>query len=129
MDGKKKNLLIVEDDASLLEILRDEFFKAGFNIKTAKDGVEGLKAAVSDPPALILIDIFMPKMDGITMLQKIRETEVGKNIPAIILTNLNDSENIQKALESGAYDFLVKSDWDPKDLVKRVQEKLGVGNS
>jgi DNA-binding response OmpR family regulator len=120
------SLLIVEDDQSLLEILRDEFAKAGFKVAMAHDGEEGLKVATEQPPALILIDIFMPKMDGITMLKKIRATPQGKNIPVIILTNLNDNQTIDRALESGAYDFLVKSDWNPKDLVKRVKEKLGI---
>lgn len=129
MTNNQKTLLIVEDDQSLSEILRDTFFKAGFQVTLAHNGEEGLNAALSQPPALILIDILMPQMDGITMLQKIRASEAGKNIPVIILTNLNDNETINKALESGAYDYLVKSDWNPSDLVKRAKEKLGISAS
>jgi CheY-like chemotaxis protein len=126
MDNKQKTILIVEDDQFLLEILRDVFSKAGFNVILSRNGEEGLKTVLEKNPDLILIDILMPKMDGITMLQKIRENPQGKNIPAIVLTNLNDNETINKALESGAYDFLVKSDWEPKDLVNRAKEKLGL---
>lgn len=126
MPTGQKTILLVEDDQVFLEILRDELSKAGFRIVTAHNGEEGLKAAMSQLPHLIVIDILMPKMDGITMLKKIRESEQGKKIPLLILTNLSDNETIDKALESGAYDFLVKSDWEPKDLVKRIKEKLGV---
>ena len=126
MENEQKSILIVEDDELLLKILHDEFAKSNMKVILAHNGEEGLEAALSQHPSIILIDILMPKMDGITMLQKIREDVDGKNIPAIILTNVNDTETVIKALETGAYDFLVKSDWDPQDLVKRVKEKIGI---
>jgi len=126
MENKQKSIVIVEDDEFLLEILRDEFFKAGFNVATAKDGIEGLEAALRRQPDLILIDVLMPKMDGIEMLKKIRQHPGLKTTPAVILTNLNDTQTIETALENGAYDYLVKSDWNPKELVSHVQEKLGL---
>lgn len=126
MSDQPKTILVVEDDQVFLEILIDELSKAGFKVVTAHDGEEGLQAALGQLPDLIVIDILMPKMDGITMLKKIRESEAGKKIPLLILTNLSDNQTIDTALENGAYDFLVKSDWEPKDLVKRIKEKLGV---
>lgn len=122
MTGKK--ILIVEDEPNLLDVLRDAFTAAGFTVFKASDGDEGYKMAMETRPDLILIDVLMPKMDGITMFKNLRQHEELKKIPGIILTNLNDTKTIESALESGAYDFLVKSDWDPKDLVKRVKEKL-----
>ncbi len=127
-EDKQKIILIVEDDKFLLEILEEEFSKNGFKVVAVRDGEQGLEAAANYKPELILADILMPKMDGITMLTKLRSNPATKNIPAIILTNLNDTENIDKALETGVYDFLVKSDWEPKDLVKRVREKLGMAS-
>lgn len=124
MEKQQKHILIVEDDELLLGILRDEFSKEGFEVSLARNGEQGLLAALAKHPDLILIDILMPKMDGITMLKKIRENPAGVKTPVIILTNLNDTETITKALENGAYDFLVKSDWEPKNLLKRVKEKL-----
>ncbi len=121
-----KKILIVEDEALLLEVLRDEFTHAGFSALLAKDGSEGLATAQKELPDVILVDILMPKMDGITMLNKIRQNSKLANTPAIILTNLNDNKTIEQALQSGVYDFLVKSDWNPKDLVKRVKEKLNL---
>lgn len=123
-----KKILIVEDEVNLLDVLSDEFTAAGFEVFKAKDGEEGYKMAEEKHPDLILIDVLMPKMDGIAMFQKIHQNPGLKNIPGIILTNLNDTKTIEKALESGAYDFLVKSDWEPKSLVKRVEEKLGMAS-
>jgi len=120
----RKKILIVEDEANLLNVLGDNFKSAGFEIFKAHDGEEGYKTAIEKHPDLILIDVLMPKMDGITMFKNLRKIEAFKNTPGIILTNLNDTETIQKAIESGAYDFLVKSDWEPKNLVKMVEEKL-----
>jgi len=122
----RKKILIVEDEVYLLDVLRDELAAAGFEVFKAHDGEEGYKLALEKHPDLILIDVLMPKMDGITMFKNLRKQESLKNTPGIILTNLNDTKTIQDALDSGAYDFLVKSDWEPKSLVKRVQEKLGL---
>lgn len=122
----RKKILIVEDEQHLLDVLRDEFTQEGFEVFKAKDGEEGYAVAVEKKPDIILIDILMPKMDGLTMFKKLRLHEELKKTPGIILTNVNNSETISKALESGAYDFLVKSDWEPKGLVLRVKEKLGM---
>ena len=124
--GAGKKILVVEDEASLLNVLRDELAAAGFEVFKAHDGEEGYKMALEKHPDLILIDVLMPKMDGITMFKNLRKQEGLKNVPGIILTNLNDTKTIEDALENGAYDFLVKSDWEPKNLVKRIQEKLGL---
>jgi CheY-like chemotaxis protein len=124
MPGKK--ILIVEDEAMLADVMRDEFVNAGFDVSVARDGQEGLAMAQSVHPDLMLVDVLMPKMDGITMLKNLRTNPEFAKIPASVLTNLNDSQTIQDALESGAYDFLVKSNWNPKDMVKYVKEKLGI---
>ncbi len=124
--NEKNKILIVEDEIFLLKSLADEFTAAGFEVFQAKNGEEGLRLATNNFPDLIMIDILMPKMDGITMLKKIREQEKNKKTPVIVLTNLSDTETITKALENGAYDYLVKSDWEPKTLVKRVKEKLNI---
>ncbi len=124
MPGKK--ILIVEDEIMLADVMRDEFVTAGFDVSVGRDGVEGLAMAQALKPDLILVDVLMPKMDGITMLKNLRTNPEFAKIPAAVLTNLNDSQTIQDALESGAYDFLVKSNWNPKDMVKYVKEKLSI---
>lgn len=123
-------ILIVEDEPSLLHALVDKFAREGFHTLTAKNGEEGLKTALEEKPALILLDIVMPKMDGITMFKKLRENQDAANIPVIFLTNLSNAEQVAEEIGAGNYQYLVKSDWDMKDVVEKVRatmhEKHGV---
>ena len=125
----KKVLVIeeVEDDVTLRNVLRDKFILEGFNVLEAKDGEEGLGIAMREHPDLILLDILMPKMDGITMMKKLRqENEWGKRVPIIILTNLSaDNEKINQAMAENepAY-YLVKSNYTINDLVEKSRELL-----
>jgi len=123
-DKMKKTILIVEDEISLCNALRDKFAGEGFSVLSAKDGEEGLKLALSERPDLILLDIIMPVMDGITMLAKLREDTWGNNAKVIILTNLSDNEKVAEALARGSYDYLVKSNWKIEDVVAKVCERL-----
>src|SRR5882724_12815069 len=98
MDPQKK-ILIVEDEEAMLRLLSDALSEAGFQVVTAKDGVQGLGNAKTYHPDLILLDIILPEMDGITMMKTLRETdEWGKNVPIIVLTNLNADDAIMKAV-------------------------------
>ena len=117
-------MLIVEDDASLRGALCKKFIKEGFNVLSAEDGEEGLKTALEQHPDLILLDILMPKMDGLTMLKKFRESDKDKNTPVMLLSNLTDVQDISEALLLGAKEYLVKSNWKLEDLVKKVGEKF-----
>ncbi len=123
--GKILIVEIVEDELSLLEVLTDKFSKEGFKVLRAKNGKDGLKVALTEHPDIILLDIIMPVMDGMTMLKKLREDEWGKDAKVIILTNLSDNEKTAQALADGSNDYLVKSDWKIEDVVKKVEERLG----
>ena len=92
----------------------------GFIVLEAENGEEGLDVALRDHPDLILLDIIMPKMDGLTMLKKLREDVRGKNTKVILLTNLSDNEKVSEALLQGSYDYLVKSDWKIGDVVAKI---------
>ncbi|MEK7557665.1 MAG: response regulator [Patescibacteria group bacterium] len=124
MLDKQETILIVEDEITLNELICKKFESDGFLMLEAKNGEEGLKIALSSRPDIILLDIVMPVMDGITMLEKLREDEWGKNAKVIMLTNLNDSERVATAMTRGSYDYLVKCDWTIEDIVKKVREKL-----
>jgi len=119
-----KKILIVEDEKSLLDVLVMKFSDEGFEVHQARDGVQGLETAVVKKPDLILLDIIMPRMDGITMLKKLREDLWGKEVPVILLTNLGDSEKIAEVMEYGVYDYLVKAEWKMEELVERVKSRL-----
>jgi len=120
----KQTILIVEDETPLIKALTEKLSKAGFAYLEAKNGKEGLKIAKRERPDIILLDIVMPIMDGMTMLQKLKKEEKTKNIPIIILTNLSDEEKIEESVKKGVMDYLVKSDWRIEDVVKKVKEKL-----
>lgn len=117
--AKKQSILVVEDEVSLRNALRDKFVREGFDVFEARDGVEGLEVSLREHPDLILLDIVMPKMDGMTMLGKIRADAWGKNVKVIVLTNLSDV-----GITYDSYDYLVKSDWKIEDVVAIVRERL-----
>ena len=120
----KKKVLIVEDEVILLNALMKKFHKEGFLVMGEKNGKLGLVRALKDKPYLILLVIIMPVMDGMTMLAKLRRDGWGKNVPVIMLTNLNSSEDVTEAAKHGAYDYLVKSDWRLEDVIGKVNEAL-----
>ena len=124
---KKFTILIVEDEISLRNALRDKFTKKGFNVLEAKDGEEGLSVSLKKQPDLILLDIIMPKMDGMTVLKKLRpENKWSKNVPIMLLSNLGgDDELMMMEIEKDKMtDYLVKSNWSLSEVVEKVKEKL-----
>jgi len=117
-------ILIIEDEPSLLAALVKKFSQVGFKVFQAKDGQEGLSVALSSKPDIILLDIDMPKMDGITMLKKLRAESWGKDVPVIVLTNINDINKAAETLIGGVHDYLIKTDWKLEDVVKIVKDRL-----
>ena len=121
----KQKILIVEDEAPLRNAVSDILSFEGFTIFQGKNGQEGLDVALAQQPDLILLDLMMPVMDGLTMLEKLRQSnDWGKHVPVILLTNINDPEKVAQATQAGSYDFLVKSDWNIEDVVKKIKTKL-----
>ena len=119
-----RKLLIVEDEAAMLTTLSEKFKKENLSVFTAVNGEEGFNAALREKPDLILLDLVMPKMDGMSMMKKLREDKWGHDAKAIFLTNMNDASLVAEAAKVGVYDFLVKTDWRLEDVVRVVQEKL-----
>lgn len=129
MEKEAKKILlieIVEDEEPILKILSEKFSREGFETVEAEDGEDGLKKALEHKPDLILLDLLMPRMDGITMLNKLREDAWGKEVPVVVLTNLNDKEKIAAATENKAFDYLIKADWKLDDIVRKVKQRLGL---
>jgi two-component system alkaline phosphatase synthesis response regulator PhoP len=123
MEGTKK-ILIIDDEAVLLNLLSSKIRQAGFSVIEAHDGDEGLQKALEEHPDLILLDILMPKMDGVTVLKKLRHDPWGEKALVIILSNLNTAEAVEKSLANGAYDYLIKIDYTLDDLVDIVKKKM-----
>lgn len=123
---EKKKILIVEDEASLIKAFLEKFKNEPFLTLEARDGVEGLDIALKEHPDLILLDIIMPKLDGLSMLKKLREDAWGKNAKVIMLTNLNDSKNVIEAEKLGVDSFFIKTDLKIKEILEKVLEKLNI---
>lgn len=126
MTTNNKTILVVEDEAPMLAVLSDNLEAEGFSVLKATNGAEGLDLAQSKHPDLILLDIMMPKMNGLTMLEKLRADEWGKKVPVIILTNFGDNEKIAEALADGVSEYFVKANIKMEEIIARVKVKLGV---
>lgn len=125
MTDIKKIILVVEDEEPLRMVLRDVLTVEGYGVFEAKNGIEGLEMALREHPDLILLDILMPKMDGLEMLKKLREDEWGRKAPVIVLTNLSDNEDIAKAVEEDVFEYFVKTDIKINEVIARIREKVG----
>lgn len=126
MEKINKKVLIVEDDNVYLSILQENFENAEFTVIIAKDGEEGLAKAKAEKPDLILLDILLPKMDGIKMAAKLRESAI--RIPIIYLTNVKDIEHISQTMVigEGEDDYIIKTDVNIEDVINRIRQKLHI---
>ena len=123
----KKIILIAEDETAMLKALSKKFTNEGFDVLETSDGEQALSTAIDKKPDLVMLDIIMPKMDGIDVMKKIREDQKwGSEVPIIMLTNLNDADSVSEAAKFGVYDFLVKTDWRLNDVVDLVKAKLNL---
>lgn len=122
--AEKQKILVVEDEEILLTALKEELGQGGYEVEGAVDGFEGLEKTKSFKPDLILLDLLMPKMDGMEMLQKLKGDSATRDVPVVILTNLSDYEKISEALALGAMDYLVKANYKLEDLLEKVNTVL-----
>jgi two-component system, OmpR family, alkaline phosphatase synthesis response regulator PhoP len=122
MPKSAAQILIVEDEADLLDLYQTKLIQAGHQVLIARNGAEGLVMVERHQPDLILLDILMPKLDGYTMLKKLKADKATKNIPVIIFSNLTQKEEIEKGLKLGANDYIIKTNSTPTQLTERVEE-------
>ncbi|MFA6427479.1 MAG: response regulator [Candidatus Magasanikbacteria bacterium] len=125
-DKKEIHVLLVEDDTFLANIYKTKFEMEKFKVTVARDGEEGLDEVKKKMPDIVLLDILLPKMDGFTVLEKIKGDKDIKNIPVILLTNLGQKDDVEKGLEMGAADYLIKAHFKPSETVDKVKKVLGL---
>jgi DNA-binding response OmpR family regulator len=125
MDIPQRKMLIIEDEASILNGISDKFVHEGFSVIKATNGQEGLDSALKDHPDFILVDNLMPNTDGFYFLENLRRDKWGKNARVIMWSNSQDSVTIARAKKIGILDFIIKSEWEYRDIVKKVKEILG----
>lgn len=122
-------VLIVEDDQFLLRMYKKKFEVAGFEVEVAGDGEEGLLRMRTTKPNIVLMDIMMPKLNGLDAIVQAKADNLIKNIPILVLTNLSNTDDAQSAVKNGALGYLVKSDFTPSQVVDKVKEILGGGKA
>ncbi len=118
-------ILVIEDDPSLRRVLIERITEEGYTVIEATDGVQGLDIALREHPRLILLDVFMPHMDGVSMLTKLRGSGPwGKHVKVIVLTNAGDMNTMQRVIGLGATDYLTKSEWGLDAIVKKIAARI-----
>ncbi len=118
-----EKILVVDDEPDLLELVRDTLEMAGYTVITASDGEEGLKSITEDSPDLVILDIKMPKIDGMQVLERVRKNPRLNELPIIMLTSLKGEGIIREAREVGANDYIVKP-FNQIDLLNRVKRVI-----
>ncbi len=126
MNTLNKTVLVIDDEADLREALVTTLEQEGFGTIFSINGEEGLASALSNKPDLILLDIMMPKMDGISVLKKLRADAWGAHAKIIVMTASDDFEKIAEVVEAGGDDYVVKSDIPLSEIVVKIKAKLGV---
>ncbi|MFA6249906.1 MAG: response regulator [Candidatus Shapirobacteria bacterium] len=117
-----QKILIIEDEPAVQTALKNKLSRNGFAVITAANGQTGLTKVAQHSPDLILLDIIMPVMDGITFLTKLRSLPLGRTIPVIVLTNLSDTQKFQAGIDLNVSGYLIKSDWKLDDLVIKIEK-------
>jgi len=125
MPTQSKKILIVEDEQAMRRVIAAKCVEDGFSTLEAADGEEGLNLALKEHPDLILLDLKMPKMDGVEVLKELRKDEWGKSVPVLVFTNVKDAEKVAEVLEAGTYDYFVKGG-ELEDIMKIARQKLGL---
>lgn len=119
-----KSILIVDDDLTLREMYVERLKAEGFTVDAAKDGEEAIQRAKLNHPNVILLDIMMPKINGLDVLKMIKSDEETKDIPVLLLTALIQDIDKTKGLTSGADDYIVKSETMPGEVIEKIKNAL-----
>jgi DNA-binding response OmpR family regulator len=117
-------VLLVEDDKMLADMYVTKFSKEGMEIMKADDGSKGLAMAKEHKPDLILLDIIMPKLDGFAVLKELKKDPNMSNTHILLLTNLGQSEDVEKGKQLGADDYFIKANHTPAEIVEKVKYLL-----
>lgn len=123
-EKSEKKILIVEDDEQLSRALATALRRKGFSVRVATTGEEGLAAANKERPDLILLDLLMPVMDGMTMLKELRKISTLESVPVMFLTNLSYPGIILDSEKLGVTDYIVKAFWSLENVARKVESRL-----
>lgn len=124
MTDHKGTILLVEDDPFISGMYTTKLSLLGYTVQVAMDGVQGWDALQKERPDLVLLDIVMPKKDGFQVLADLRADERFRTMPVILLTNLGQKPDVERGLELGADDYIIKAHFTPSEVVEKIEATL-----
>lgn len=120
-----KKVLIVEDEQIILDLLQKKLIREGYETLVAKDGDEGLRVMRQNRPDIVLLDIIMPKVGGLEVMAEMQKDPELKKIPIIVISNSGQPVEIDKAQALGARDWLVKAEFNPQEVIEKIEKQIG----
>ena len=123
-DSNKSKVLMIEDDPVLQRMYISKLTEGGYEVDLARDGAEGLHKALNTDPDLVLLDLMLPKVNGLQILAEMRKNPNTRKTPVIVLSNLGQADDATKALQLGADDYVVKLNTPPSSVLKKIQMLL-----
>jgi len=120
-----KKILLVEDEEIMIDLLQKKLTKEGYETSVARDGQEGLEMMKEVKPDLILLDIIMPKMGGFEVMEEMAKIKELKKIPVIVISNSGQPVELDRAQKLGAKDWLIKTEFDPQEVIDKVVKQIG----
>jgi DNA-binding response OmpR family regulator len=122
--NEKPTILLVDDEQKVLDLITFRLQLLGYRVITAQSGEDALSLAETHKPDLIILDVTMPGLDGVTVCSHLKKSETSRGIPVLMLTARSETEDINKAMSAGADDYVVKP-YDPTVLHMKIQRHLG----
>ena len=122
---KPKKILLIEDEELIISLLQRKLEKEGYKVSVARNGVEGMEKMREDKPDLILLDIVMPRMGGFEVMGEMRKEKELRIIPIIIISNSGQPVELDRAKKMGVRDWLIKTEFDPKEVLSKVKKQIG----
>ena len=119
-----KKILLIEDEKILAEMYRDKFSQSGFEVILAFEAKEGLELAKKEKPDLIVLDILLPRENGISFLKWLRKEPEIFSIPVVVFSNYDDPETKRQAAKLGVIEYLIKTNYTPQEIVEKIKEFL-----
>ncbi|MFH0932305.1 MAG: response regulator, partial [bacterium] len=117
-----KKILILEDEEIILNLLSKKLLAQGYEVKTAKNGKEGMLIMEKEVPDLVLTDIIMPEKNGFEVISEMKQNELLRNVPIVIISNSGQPVEIDKAREMGVSDWVIKTEFDPEEILQKIKQ-------
>ena len=120
-----KKILLIEDEEIMVNLLERKLIQEGYDVSVARDGQKGLASMKKINPDIILLDIIMPRMSGFEVMEEMQKDDDLKKIPVIVISNSGQPVEIDRIKELGAKDWLIKTEFDPREVLDKVVRQIG----